>query len=238
MILPLLIATFISFGSDCLSVGSDRITAKDLARAVPAFAGLPESLSLGFAPLPGAHRGFTGADIQRMAAQYGLQTEFRDAVCFEWTMRRLERADILKAMRDALGQDGVELQEYSLFPAPPGDVVFPLSGLNRQAQGAAFWRGYVQYGPDKRFNVWAKVKIDAGVPAAATADVVGGSRVTVLVRSGAAELKLEAQAITSGKKGQTVTIRNPRSGRSFAAEVTGKNSVMVEAGIIMGETEK
>jgi flagella basal body P-ring formation protein FlgA len=55
--------------------------------------------------------------------------------------------------------------------------------------------------------------------------------VSVLVRSGAAELTFEGQAISSGSKGQMVTIRNPRSGRSFAAEVTGKDNVLVEAGV-------
>jgi hypothetical protein len=237
MTLPVVWALF-SLSSACLTVESDRITAKDLARAVPAFSALPESVSLGFAPLPGAHRGFTGADIQRIATQYGIKTDARDPVCFEWPMHRLERPEILRAMREALGQDGVELEDYSLFPAPPGPVVFPLSSLNRQPNGTSFWRGYVQYGPDRKFNIWAKVKLDAGVAPALRADVVGGTRVTVLVKSGAAELKFEAQAITSGTLGQTVTLRNPRSGRSFAAQVTGKDSVEVEASASQGETEK
>jgi len=237
MILAVLWAA-LSYSGDCMSVSGERITAKDLARAVPEFAALPESTSIGFAPLPGAHRCISGADIQRIAGQYGINTEFRDSVCFAWAMRRLERPEVLKSMRDALGADGIELEDYSLFPAPPGTVVFPLTGLNRQAQGASFWRGYVQYGADRRFNIWAKVKLGASAASAARVDVVGGSKVTVLVRSGAAELKLEAQAITSGSKGQTVTIRNPRGGRSFAAEVTGKDSVIVEAGTVQGEIEK
>jgi Chaperone for flagella basal body P-ring formation len=237
MMLPVLWIVF-SMAAGCLSIEGERITAKDLSRAVPEFAGLPEGVSLGFAPLPGARRGLTGADIQRIATQYGIRTESRDSVCFEWPMHRLERSEVLRAMRDALGHDGVELEDFSLFAAPPGTIVFPLTGLNRQPKGTSFWRGYVQYGGGKRFNVWAKVKLDASVASAATVDVIGGSRVTVLVRSGTAELKLDAQAITSGSKGQTVTIRNPRSGRSFAAEVTGKDTVVVEAGPAQGETQK
>ncbi len=224
--------TVFSFAG-CLSVSGDRITAKDVSRAVPEFAALPESASIGFAPLPGAHRGFSGAEIQRIGSEFGIKTEFRDWVCFEWPMQRLDREDLLKAMRTTLGSDGVEIEEYSLFPAPPGTIVFPVSGLN-----ASMWRGYVQYGGDKRFNIWAKVKLDPSVAARARADVVGGSRVTVVVRSGAAELKLDATAITSGSKGQTVTVRNPRSGKSFAAEVTGKDSVFVEAPALQGEIEK
>ena len=228
----------LSVAGGCLSVEGDRITAKDLSRAVREFGSLPSDVSLGFAPLPGAHRGLTGADIQRIATQYGIKTDFRDSVCFEWPMRRLVRTVVLKAMREALVQDGVELDDYSLFPAPPGPVKFLLTGLNRQPHGTSFWRGYVEYGGGKHFNVWAKVRLDASMAFGSIAEVIGGSRVTVLVRSGAAELKLEAQAITSGSKGQTVTIRNPRSGRSFAAEVTGKDTVVVEAAAPQGEIQK
>jgi hypothetical protein len=232
MIFPLLWTIFSVAG--CQTVESDRITAKDFARAVPEFSTLPEGVSLGFAPLPGAHRGFTGADIQRIAAQYGVKTAFRDPVCFEWPMQRLERAAVLKSMSEVLGQEEIQLDEYSLFPAPAGQLVFPLAGLNRQAQGTSFWRGYVQYAGDKKFNVWAKVRLGPGHADGSKADVVSGSKVTVVVVSGAAEIKLEAQAISSGSVGQMVTVRNPRSGRSFAAEVTGKDSVLVAA----GETQK
>jgi Chaperone for flagella basal body P-ring formation len=230
--------TALSVAAGCLSVGSGNITAKDLSRVVPEFTSLPGELSIAFAPLPGARRALTGADIQRIATQYGIETGFRDSVCFEWPMRRLERSDVLRAMRDSLGQEGVELEEFSLFPAPSGQIVFPLTGLNRRAKGSSFWRGYVQYTEDKRFNIWAKLRLDPTVVPATIADVLSGRKVTVLVRSGAAELKLDAQAITSGSKGQTVTIRNPRSGRSFVAQVTGKDTVVVEAVQIQGETQR
>jgi hypothetical protein len=237
MIFPVVWA-LLSVSGACLSMESDRIVAKDLARVIPEFAALPENTSVALAPLPGAHRGFTSADIQRIAAQYGIKTEFREPVCFEWPMHRLERPDVLKAMRESLGQDGVELEDYSLFPAPPGSIVFPLTGLNRQPQRSSFWRGYVQYGAGKKFNIWARVRLAASVTPVGRADVVGGTRVTVLVHSGGAELKFEAQAITSGTKGQTVTLRNPRSGRRFAAEVAGKDCVVVDATASQGETEK
>ena len=188
--------------ASCQSVDSARITAKDFARAIPEFSVLPEGVSLGFSPLPGT----------------------------EWPMRRLERSDIVKAMKDALGQDGFQLEEFSLFPAPVGQIIFSVTGLNRQPKGTSFWRGYVQYGGDKRFNIWAKVRLNGDVGAGERMDVVSGGVVNVLVRCGAAELKLDGQAISSGSKGQVVTVRNPRSGRTFAAEVTGKDSVLVEVG--------
>jgi hypothetical protein len=227
--ITILLWTFVSM-SACQSVDGDRITAKDFARSVPEFAALPEGVSLGFSPLPGTHRDFTDADIQRIAAQYGVKTEFRDSLCFEWPMRRLDRSDILKVMKESLGHDSFQLEEFSLFPAPSGQIVFPVTGLNRQSKGTSFWRGYIEYGGDKRFNIWAKVKLSGDIPAGERMDVVSGGTVSVLVRCGATELKLDGQAISSGSKGQMVTVRNPRSGRSFAAEVTGKDSVLVEVG--------
>jgi hypothetical protein len=146
-------------------------------------------------------------------------------------MHRLERPELVEAMGEALGGNDVPVlvNDYSLFPAPPGKIVFPLAGLNRQAQGDSFWRGYVLYAGDKRFNIWAKVKLPQAPTGGPGPDVVSGRTVAVLVRNGAAELKFEGQAMTTGSKGQRVTVRNPRGGRSFAAEVTGKDSVLVDA---------
>jgi hypothetical protein len=227
----------LAFSSDCLSVEGERITSKNLARAVTEFGALPD-VTLGFSPLPGANRVFSGSEIQRIASQYGIQTGFHDTVCFAWPMRPLDRSAVRQAVQDVLGSSGFEIDGYSLFPVPPGPIVFPINGLNRQPQGSSFWRGYVEYSPGKRFNIWAKVSLDGGTAIGGRADVLGGSHVTVLVRSGAAEVKLEAQAMTSGLKGQTVTIRNPRSGRSFTALVTGKDNVVVEAGTEVGGREK
>jgi hypothetical protein len=225
----LLLSGILAF-SGCLSVDGDRITAKDFAQSIAEFSALPSGVSIGYSPLPGAHRTFLSSDVQRIAAQYGVKTSFKDSICFEWAMRRLDRGDVLHAISATTGEGEIQLEEYSLFPAPVGEIVFPLAGLNRQAQGTSFWRGYVEYGGGKHFNIWAKVRFTSAMPKASKPDVVSGSKVVVTVRSGAAEIKMEAQAISGGVKGQTVTIRNPNSGRSFAAEVIGKDSVFVDAG--------
>ena len=57
--------------------------------------------------------------------------------------------------------------------------------------------------------------------------VKSGAVVAVEVRNGATRLSLEARAETSGRVGETVTVRNPASGKSFPARVTGVNAVVV-----------
>ena len=81
----------------------------------------------------------------------------------------------------------------------------------------------MQYDGEKRFNVWAKVRLPE------VFDVRNGDRVAVVVENGSAFLKLDGQAVSPGVVGQVITVRNLRSGKLFAAEVTGKGSVRVDA---------
>ena len=62
-------------------------------------------------------------------------------------------------------------------------------------------------------------------------DVDRGQTVLVEVHSGAAVLKLEATAESSGRRGDMVLLRNTSSGRSFRAQVIEKGRVAVLAGV-------
>ena len=221
-----LLAALLAVSFACERAESDKITAGDFARVAPEFSALPAETFLGFAALPGGHRMFTGADVRRIAGQHQITSTFGDSICFEWPMRKLERVEVTAAIAEALGRTDatVEVENFSLFAVPEGKLVFPLGSLNRQPQGTALWRGYVQYGSEKRFNVWAKVRLPE------IFDVRSGDRVMVLVENGVASLRLDGQAVSPGVVGQTVTVRNLRSGKLFAAEVTGKGSVRVDAG--------
>ncbi|HUA85589.1 MAG TPA: flagellar basal body P-ring formation chaperone FlgA [Bryobacteraceae bacterium] len=57
-------------------------------------------------------------------------------------------------------------------------------------------------------------------------DVAFGDLVRVDVFAGAAHLTLEARAETAGMKGSFITVRNMSSGRSFRAQITGKDKVV------------
>jgi len=61
-------------------------------------------------------------------------------------------------------------------------------------------------------------------------DVNRGDAVRVEVRSGAAHLALVARALSGGRTGETISVRNPDSNRIFQARVTGKGTAIVEAG--------
>jgi hypothetical protein len=227
----MMILFFLAFAG-CLNVHGDKLTAGDLAAVVPEFATVPPDTSLGYAPMPGASRNLTGRDIQRLATKAGIATSFQDSVCVEWRMRKLNRQEVLESMRASLNQPdaNVEIEGYSLYPVPEGKIEFPVAGLNHPVSGPAFWRGYVSYSGSKRFDIWAKVRLADSSNGNALIDVRTGDLVRVVVENSFAQLKLEARAESSGLVGQKVTVRNPRSGKTFLAEVIGRNNVRVIAG--------
>jgi flagella basal body P-ring formation protein FlgA len=57
-----------------------------------------------------------------------------------------------------------------------------------------------------------------------------GESVLVTAVSGGAQLRMEAVAENSGKQGEMISLRNPRSGKSFRARVEGKDQAFVIAG--------
>ena len=75
--------------------------------------------------------------------------------------------------------------------------------------------------------------ISAGSPISPDAldeplQVAKGDTVQVEVRSGAAVLRLEARAESAGRRGQTIPVRNPDSGKIFRARVQDKGQVVME----------
>lgn len=150
----------------------------------------------------------------------------------EWPMRRLNREEVLASMRASLNQPdaNLEIESYSLYPVPEGRIEFPLAGLNHPVSGPAFWRGYISYSGAKRFDIWARVKLTDSADGKSWIDVRTGDVVRVVVENSFAQLKLEARAESSGLVGQKVTVRNPRSGKTFLAEVIGRDHVRVIAG--------
>lgn len=61
-------------------------------------------------------------------------------------------------------------------------------------------------------------------------DVKRGETVSVTVISGAARLQFDARAETTGRRGDSVVVRNPANGVKFEAEVVGRCQVLVRAG--------
>lgn len=76
--------------------------------------------------------------------------------------------------------------------------------------------------------------IPAGAPVRASElqpahEVERGETVTVEVLSGAAQLRFQARAESSGSAGDAVLLRNPSTGRTFSARVEGARKVTVDA---------
>lgn len=61
-------------------------------------------------------------------------------------------------------------------------------------------------------------------------DVQRGDAVTAVVENGAARLEVQAVAEANGKRGEIISVRNPRSGRTFRARVEEKGAVVVVPG--------
>lgn len=157
----------------CLPVQDDRIYARDVAAAVPAFASIAADFALGYAPAPGVRRVFKGAALEKLARNQGfaqeVPAEAMPDVCFERAMATLNAADLLEAMRAAwTGPNGsmdmrMELRSFSPQIAPQGELVFPRTGLQLPAasdpEAEVVWRGYVVYGNNRRFGITARARI-------------------------------------------------------------------------------
>jgi flagella basal body P-ring formation protein FlgA len=164
MAFPLLLA-MIPQPDGCWPVQDDRIYARDVAAAVPAFANVAADFALGYAPAPGIRRVFKGDALERLARNQGVMLEAVPDVCFERAMATVDAGEILEAMRNAWNGSDVRMEVRSWSPliAPQGKVVFPRTGLQLPAasdpQAEVIWRGYVIYGNNRRFSILARARI-------------------------------------------------------------------------------
>lgn len=153
----LVVAASLGASGACLDVRSDRITAADLARAVPAFERVAPETVISYAPVPGHTRVFRRAELQQ---RLHAGADLPDAVCFEWRMRTPERAEIREIMIAALPPGSeVEVLESPSWPVPEGPLQFPLSGLLNSTQQQRIWRGFIEYVPGRRYDVQARVVV-------------------------------------------------------------------------------
>jgi len=287
----LLLALATSPGA-CHPVEGARILGQHLSAAEPSFAGLAPDLSFGYAPAPGVQRVFKASELTRIARVHGLAVNTPIELCFEWPLSILEPDRMIGAMRRAPGLDKaqIEIIEFDRHPAPRGEVVFPPSALASpsaaDSRSGAIWRGYVQYAPNQRFAIWARVRISvtekrivatrslragetilAGdvraeestgfsfhrASAAQVEDVIGqtlrravregdailrtllepgkdvkrGDSVEVTVSENNLLFRVECQAETAGRRGETIVVRNLVSGKRFSARVDAPGRVSV-----------
>ncbi len=164
--------------AECMPVTGDRILGRDLALVEPALAGLPSTFVVGFAPSPGEKRTLATAELSRIARTNGIHADELPEVCFELPLRRLESTEVAAAMLRGLPA-GVHLEvvELSKVDVPPGDVEFPVAGLEpADAAGNRMWRGLVRYANTRKQPVWARVKVlEEYVAVVAVKDLAAGA---------------------------------------------------------------
>lgn len=147
--IPLLLAL------SCLPLDGPKLLARHFVAASTEFAQLPPEVVLGYSPVPGVVRTVRPDELQRIATKHGLSLSNPSPVCFEWRMGSLDPARAEGAMRKSIPEEArLEVLEISRGAVPEGEIEFPLSMLK-----GGFWRGYVQYGASRRFDVWARVRV-------------------------------------------------------------------------------
>ncbi len=114
----------------------------------------------------------------------------------------------------------LELRMFTGFPAAQ-----PVARTLEQVAGHALRRAIKAGSP-----IWLDA-VEAG-RLAANYDVGQGELVDVEVEAGMARLKFEARAESSGTTGETVRVRNTKSGRMFTARVAGKGKVALTTGMV------
>ncbi len=167
----------------CRTVSRPEIFAADLASAIPSFSALPPDLRVGYSPLPGADRVFHASELQQIAKSHGLDVSGLSDLCFAWKMSSPRAEEMIAAMRASLDFDArIEIIDASKAAIPPGELVFPRSTVQlppaSAPRGEVLWRGYVLYGENRRFGVWARVKISATVTrVVAVTDISAGQMI-------------------------------------------------------------
>jgi len=157
----------------CLPVAGNRIVGRDLALADARFAALPATLTVGFAPAPGATRVFTAAELRRLARAYGIEVADPADICFDLPLRQIRAEDAIAAMRSALPREmqsqlaDLKIVELEDVQVPAGELEFPLDGLEPPgpaAPGTQLWRGYVKYAETRKAPYWARVSASMSYP--------------------------------------------------------------------------
>jgi flagella basal body P-ring formation protein FlgA len=185
--------------SACLVVepDTDALTSGHLAAGWQVLAALPPATVVGWAPAPGVERVFSIAELRRLAAQYHLEGNPPAPVCVARQMAALEPARLLAAMQRSLPEGRIEIADFSRFPAPMGDLFFPVEQLQPSGQ----WTGYIRYGGNRKFVVWARVRVMVDTPGVVAVEALPAGKPI-----DAAQVRLETRAAFPRENGQAHTI--------------------------------
>ena len=157
------LAAFALAGCLAVGAGSDRILAGDLAAGFPQWAAVPPETPLALAPAPGVQRVFRVLELRRLAERWSVSPVPDSEVCVTRPTAVMTAGRLLAAMQKELPAAHIVMLDSSRQAAPEGALAFPVSGL-RQGPAGGYWTGYVTYGGNHRFTLWARVKVMVAVP--------------------------------------------------------------------------
>ncbi len=163
-LLALLLVCLVQAGGTCIVIHGDRITAGDLAAALPAFAALAPSEPLAYAPEPPVTRTLNLAELRRLAARHGLPGNGLHEVCLARETRLLTAAEILTALRAAPGLNGarIELVDFLHAPVPPGRLELAPTGVvlppPSDPSRPILWRGRIRYSSTRTATFWVRFR--------------------------------------------------------------------------------
>lgn len=142
----------------CHTVDGDRILARDLAAAIPAFSRMDPALPVAASPIPGAVRVLHTSEILRLASANGIALAAPvDEVCFVRLSEPLTAEKLLPILQKAVGVDdaSIWILDFIRTEVPRGPLEFSRAGLN----ASGLWRGQVVYAPSRSIPIWVKVQV-------------------------------------------------------------------------------
>lgn len=165
MLLLLLFSIAAAAWPQCLPIQAERITADDLAKAVPAFAEA-RGQWVALSPLAGAERRFLRAELVRVARRLNLSESsiqpdaWPEAICFAYPEGPLDQSRLERALAEAAGGPlEADVIDFSRFPVPPGPIEFSRTSLSPdRADGTRLLRGSVVYAPGRKQPIWVRVR--------------------------------------------------------------------------------
>ena len=108
----------------CLPIRGDLIRGEDLASLIPEFAAV-STRSVSPAPLAGAERDFSRAELIRLASRFGLpvlaEDRLPESACFAYPVSPLEKEQVTAAIRKAMSGEAERptVRHFSLRRASP-----------------------------------------------------------------------------------------------------------------------
>jgi len=184
--LLLLVLVFRPALAACIAVAGEDIHARDLARAAPAFSAADPDQIIGRTPATGARRVFTARDLILAAQRLGIVPPESppDGVCVERAVHPLSEEKLRAAMAASFAGMSVEIAvaDFSRYPVPDGQLVFPLSGLGvpppAHPDTPVVWRGKVVLEGGRSVEIGARVRLAAMNSACvAVTDIHAGSQI-------------------------------------------------------------